>query len=210
MKGLLAVAWDIDGTLIDSEPLHHRALLAASTAHGVDLSGDPKDRFVGVHMNDVWTALQPLYPPSLSRERWQTAINRFYCEAASSLEPMPNARRVIETLSGLGVPQICVSNSGRAVVDANIARLGIAPFLAGAISLDDLTNGKPAPEGYLLAAQRLGVPAQAVLAVEDSGTGLAAARAAGLSTAGFVPDGGALPGADRQIRRLDELLDWFA
>lgn len=209
MNGLQAVAWDIDGTLIDSEPLHHRALLAASAAHGVDLSDDPKDRFVGVHMNDVWAALQPRYPASLSRESWQTAINRFYCAQAAALSPVPRARQVVETLSERGVPQVCVSNSGRMVVDANIARLGIGPFLAGTISLDDLTNGKPNPEGYLLAVQRLGVPARSVLAVEDSSTGLEAARAAGLATAGFVPEGGALPSADRQIRRLDQLLNWF-
>ncbi|WP_367715128.1 HAD family phosphatase [Nitratireductor sp. GISD-1A_MAKvit] len=210
MNILKAVAWDIDGTLIDSEPLHHRALLAASATHGVDLSGDPKERFVGVHMHDVWTALKPLYPATLTREDWLGQINRFYCDATSSLDPIPGAREVIEALAARGVPQICVSNSGRTVVDANIECLGIAPFLAGSISLDDLNNGKPDPEGYLLAAQRLGVPAGAVLAVEDSNTGLKAARAAGLVTAGYAPEGAPLAGADHQIRNLHELLDLFA
>jgi len=51
------VAWDIDGTLADSEPLHLRCLLKVCGDFGLDLSGDPDKRFLGTHMHDVWRAL---------------------------------------------------------------------------------------------------------------------------------------------------------
>ena len=75
MSRLRAVAWDIDGTLADSEGLHHRALTAVSAALGADLSDLPDRAFTGVHMLDVWTALRPRFPTTLSREAWLAAIN---------------------------------------------------------------------------------------------------------------------------------------
>ena len=57
-----ALAWDIDGTLIDSEPLHQRALVAASAALGADLSDLEPEPFRGVHAIDIWKALKPRFP----------------------------------------------------------------------------------------------------------------------------------------------------
>ncbi|WP_216073394.1 hypothetical protein, partial [Acinetobacter baumannii] len=60
-----AVAWDIDGTLVDSEPRHHRALLAASLRWGADFSDLPDQAFRGVHMGDVWDVLRHRLPGDL-------------------------------------------------------------------------------------------------------------------------------------------------
>ena len=57
-----AVAWDIDGTLVDSEPLHHHALLEASADFNVDLGDLPPLAFRGVHMEDVWSKLRSRFP----------------------------------------------------------------------------------------------------------------------------------------------------
>jgi beta-phosphoglucomutase-like phosphatase (HAD superfamily) len=62
-----AVAWDIDGTLIDSEPLHHQALLDASASFGVDLKDLPPLAFRGVHMDEVWSSLRDRFPATLAR-----------------------------------------------------------------------------------------------------------------------------------------------
>jgi phosphoglycolate phosphatase-like HAD superfamily hydrolase len=62
-----AIAWDVDGTLVDSEPLHHRALLAACHRFGLDLSHIPETRFYGVHINDVWLALRADLPADLDQ-----------------------------------------------------------------------------------------------------------------------------------------------
>ncbi len=201
-----AVAWDIDGTLVDSEPRHHRALVAASADVGVDLSDLPDQAFRGVHMLDVWEALRDRYPSSLNREAWLELINTRYVADNTPLAPMPGAVETVAGLHALGYRQICVSNSNRVVVDANVASLGIAPFLDGSVSLDDVLAGKPDPEPYRQACQRLGLDEQRVVAVEDSATGAASAREAGLRVVGFG-DGLTADEVDAHCHLLSDLFD---
>lgn len=175
-----AVAWDIDGTLVDSEPRHHRALLAASRDLGVALDDLPDQAFLGVHMLDVWEALRDRYPPSVACDGWLEMINVSYVADLQPLVPMPGALEAVAELHRRGIAQICVSNSNRAVVDANIAALGIGHVLVGSISLDDVTAGKPDPEPYLRACGILGLDPHSVAAIEDSVTGITSAKSAGL------------------------------
>jgi HAD superfamily hydrolase (TIGR01509 family) len=154
-----AVAWDIDGTLVDSEPRHHRALLAASRDLGVALDDLPDQAFRGVHMLDVWEALRDRYPPSIACDGWLEMINAHYVADWEPLVPMPGALEAVAEFHRRGIPQICVSNSNR---------------------LDDVTAGKPDPEPYLRASRLLGQDPQSVAAVEDSVTGIISAQSAGL------------------------------
>ena len=202
---LKAVAWDIDGTLIDSEPLHHAALIAVSKRYGIDLTQEPDERFLGVHMGDVWRSLCDEYPESLTEAAWNAEIIDWYIANSDRLTPMPGAIDTSRALHDMGIAQICVSNSARTVVDTNIARLGIAPVLAGSISFSDVVRGKPDPEPYARAVQILGVPAGNVLAVEDSPTGALAARRARLRVAFYMPRPGGperFDGADLEISDL--------
>jgi len=176
-----AVAWDIDGTLIDSEPLHLAALVTVSARYGLDLSHEPEDRFRGRHMGDVWRALRAFYPGGLSEQRWADGIIDTYIESAASLRPMPGALETIRELHARGIPQACVSNSERRVVDANLKALGVIGLIEFSISRDDVTAGKPDPEPYRQACDRLGFAPADVLAVEDSDPGAQSARAAGLN-----------------------------
>ena len=204
-----AVAWDIDGTLVDSEPLHHRALLAASLRWNADLSDLPETAFQGVHMHDVWTLLAGRLPATLAREAWLDAIDEHYAEGAARLAAIEGAIEAMHAFARRGLRQVCVSNSNRRIVDANIEALGIAPLLAFSISFDDVGRGKPDPEPYRGACERLGLPAASVLAVEDSATGVRSAKAAGLVTAAYRP-AGAPQGADVTVARFDDLVDWVA
>jgi len=176
-----AVAWDIDGTLIDSEPLHLAALVTVSARYGLDLSHEPEDRFRGRHMGDVWRALRAFYPGGLSEQRWADEIIDTYIESAASLRPMPGALETMRELHARGIPQACVSNSERRVVDANLRALGVIDLIEFSISRDDVTAGKPDPEPYRQACDRLGFAPADVLAVEDSDPGAQSARAAGLN-----------------------------
>ena len=73
-----AIAWDVDGTLIDSEPTHLKALLATCTAHRVDISDLADDAFVGVSLHGVWEAIGARFPASLGRDAWIGEINGHY------------------------------------------------------------------------------------------------------------------------------------
>ncbi|MGH6797613.1 MAG: HAD family hydrolase [Roseiarcus sp.] len=204
-----AVAWDIDGTLIDSEALHQRSLIETGAGFGVDLSDLPDEAVRGVHMRDVWTALKPRFPKAVDRKTWIAAIERFYVARAPSLAPIPGALDVVRGLAEKGIAQACVSNSGRAIVDANLDALGIRPAISFSISLADVSAGKPDPEPYREAARRFALPVAAIVAVEDSGAGARSARAAGLYVVGYAPKGNAFVGSDRSIAKLMELTALF-
>src|SRR5271165_1677139 len=103
MSVFRAVAWDLDGTLIDSEALHQRALIETSANFGADLSDLPDEAFRGVHMRDVWTALKPRFPNEVERQTWLAAIERFYVARAHSLAPSPGALEAVLTLAARGV-----------------------------------------------------------------------------------------------------------
>jgi HAD superfamily hydrolase (TIGR01509 family) len=209
MSAFRAVAWDIDGTLIDSEGLHQRALIETSATFGADLSDLPDEAFRGVHMRDVWTALKPRFPNAVDRKTWITEIERFYVDHAASLSPIPGALEAVRVLAAIGVAQGCVSNSGREIVDANLDALRIRTAMSFSISLEDVSAGKPDPEPYREAARRFALPVEAVVAVEDSGAGARSARAAGLYVIGYAPEGNVFVGCDRSILKLMEVVALF-
>src|SRR3984957_11526982 len=155
MKLFRAVAWDIDGTLIDSEPLHQRGLVAASAALGIDISDIEPEAFRGVHAIDIWEALKPRFPAGSSFKTWIAAIEGYYVAHAGELEPIPGALEAMRKLAERSIAQACVSNSGRAIVDANIEALGIGKIIAFSMSLDDVSSGKPDSAPYREAGRRL-------------------------------------------------------
>jgi HAD superfamily hydrolase (TIGR01509 family) len=209
MNPFRAVAWDIDGTLIDSEPLHQRGLLAASLAFGADISDLGPDPFRGVHARDIWKALQPRFRPDASFETWIAAMEAYYVEHAGELEPVPGALEAMRALEVMGVAQACVSNSGRTIVDANLKALGVAELIAFSLSINDVSRGKPDPEPFRETARRLGAKPEATVAVEDSNPGARSARAAGLFVVGYAPDGTAFPGADRSVAKIMDVVALF-
>ncbi|MGE3872850.1 MAG: HAD family hydrolase [Parvibaculaceae bacterium] len=202
---IFAVAWDVDGTLVDSEPLHHEALIAACRNWNVDVSDIGGDMFHGVHMGDVWLALAPRFPASATERDWMRANDDFYVERRQSLKAMPRAIETVAALAQAGVRQICVSNASRRLLDANIDALGLASFMDFTVSLDDVRNGKPDPEPYMSGCVRLGFRPEQVAAVEDSETGRRAARAAGLLVVAYDHLGGSVTHADHVIRDLAKI-----
>ena len=196
-----AIFWDIDGTLIDSEPTHQAALIACVRHYGIDEQKIPQDRFTGMHMQHVWAELQNLFPPETTYRDWNAVIEQSYMQRVDQIAPMPEAPNVVQTL-GKSYRQCAVSNSGRNIVDANIRRLGIEKALFLSVSLDDVKRGKPDPQPYLLAIDALNIEACQGVAIEDSRSGLQSAKTAGLTTIAFRnPD---LP-ADAHINELAEL-----
>lgn len=202
-----AIAWDIDGTLIDSEPLHHEALVHASLQFGVDLRDLPSEAYQGVHIRDVWTALRDRLPQDLDREVWMKAIEAYYDANRQKLRPIDGAVEVVRQLSRLGVLQACVSNSRRVTVDANIAALGIAENILFSVSLDDVDHGKPNPHPYRLAIRKIDMHSEEIIAVEDSETGARSARTAGLKVAGYRVGEAASDKIDWRIDSLAEVID---
>lgn len=201
---LKAVIWDIDGTLVDSEPTHQQALLTVCNHYNVDISDLPHDHFLGVNLYGVWQALQARFPAGLAMETWIDELNAAYLQNASGLVMIPGAASVIHQLAQAGLRQAAVSNSNRVVVDANLALLGVGAVMEFSLSLDDVSEGKPSPVPYLAALNRMGLHPREAIAVEDSNTGLRSARAAGLQVIGY---GHHLQDAHHSVSQLTDILD---
>ena len=203
-----AIAWDIDGTLIDSEPLHLESLLAVCKLHSVDISDLTDDCFVGVNLFDVWRMLGNRFRADVARDDWIDEINGYYAAHAHKMAALPCAVETVKALHKAGLPQVAVSNSNRSVVDANLKALGLDDILSWSLSLDDVApKGKPDPFPYMQAAKHLGFRPSSIAAVEDSVTGITSAKAAGLYVFALSLDGKAMPVADKTITSLNVLQD---
>ena len=203
--GIEAIAWDVDGTLIDSEPTHLSALEAVCSGHGVDISDLADDAFVGVSLHGVWQAIGPRFPASLGREAWIGETNAHYVRLSGAIPRDGSVRALVERLASMGLRQAAVSNSHRVVVNANLRHLRIDDLLEFSLALDDVAEGKPDPEPYRRAAERLDIVPARMLAVEDSASGVISARAAGCPVIGLAGNAGDLAGTDETVTRLADI-----
>ena len=153
--------------------------------------------------------MPPRMPVGLSEVDWLDSITAHYIADRASLTPLPDAVETVAALAARGVPQCCVSNSHRQIVEANLDALGLAGYMAFTVSFDDVSAGKPDPEPFRRATARFGLDPAAVLAVEDSRTGVQSAVSAGLPVALCTAVAGAWPATVVRVERLAELLAWF-
>jgi len=176
-----AVLWDIDGTLVDSEPNHHRALLVVCREMGLAMTKEDASSFVGTSYRDLYPQLARFGSVTLTFDELMEAIQTDYLAHMAMVTPREGAVDLVRRFARMGLRQACVSNSPRPVIDANLRLLGL-PELEFAVGREDVVRGKPDPEGYLIAARRLGVAPAACAVVEDSPAGVRAGHAAGSLT----------------------------
>ncbi|QFQ88578.1 HAD-IA family hydrolase [Paracoccus kondratievae] len=176
-----AVLWDLDGTLVDSEPAHELAFDAAIAELGLSVPAEFHDRLLGASEDRVHEALVAQTAITLDRAGWRAVKWRHYRETADRITRLSQAD-LLAPLANAGRDMALVSNSTRAEVEHNLSVAGLARYFPVTVSRDDVRRGKPDPEGYLLAAERLGVPPADCVVVEDSPTGAAAGLAAGMTT----------------------------
>jgi HAD superfamily hydrolase (TIGR01509 family) len=174
-----AVLWDIDGTLLLSEPMHFRALRHAAGTEGVEVPDDFHHEIIGRSAHVVYETARERFGLSMTFDQWRHLKYGYYTEHAHEIEVRPGALEAWRIFTELGLRQAVVSNSDRIVVNANIRVLGLEEPGFISVSINDVLNGKPHPEPYQRAAALLGVEPQQCLAIEDSPTGARAAYAAG-------------------------------
>jgi HAD superfamily hydrolase (TIGR01509 family) len=177
-----AVFWDMDGTLIDSEPLHEQALIIALQSVGIAPPADLHERVLGQAAYPVYLMLREEFGLDLPFSEWIVRKYSHYLKNAPALVARPRAVEIFHELKALGVEQGVVSNSDRLIVDANLRALGIEAPGMRTVARNDVRNGKPDPEPYLRAAWLSGLDPSDCAVMEDSATGATAGVAAGMLT----------------------------
>lgn len=193
-----AVLFDMDGTLIDS----HGAIIRSWTriAAEYDL---PLDDILAVHAGrPAWSTLESV-APWLGAERIRQAAARQLEWEYDDLDDVVAIDGALDLIKGVLDRQVrwaVVTSADERLARARMGAVGIDPPLL--ISTDDISAPKPDPEGYLLAASRLGVPPEGCLVVEDAPAGVAAGRAAGMRVVGVAGITG-----DLTVTKLVEILE---
>ena len=177
-----AVIFDNDGTLVDSENITLSVLMEIAIEHGADVRDDDPHRFLGAHLQVVFDEIgkragKPL--PDGMIDVFRAKQTRMINEGLSE---MPGATELLEYLADRNMPMAVASNAPRTKMERCLNATNLARFFPEAhlISAYDVNVWKPAPDIFLTAANVLGVAPDRCAVVEDSGTGLDAANAAGM------------------------------
>jgi HAD superfamily hydrolase (TIGR01509 family) len=204
-----AVIFDLDGVLWDGEPLYHEAFNQILKPYGHHVSDDDYDHIIGLAVEAAWDWVRRRFdlniPPADFLRLYNEAVLRLL---QRPVEPLPGVRPLIGELRHRGVPIAVASTSLRAWVNATLRGLDLEGAFNAVVSASEVANGKPAPDLFLAAAERLDVPPDRCLVVEDTGPGIAAAKAAGMFAVQLRAASTALPPLPDADLVLDSLADF--
>jgi HAD superfamily hydrolase (TIGR01509 family) len=202
------VIFDCDGVLVDSELLSARIEIAELARVGIELSlEDCLERFVGISSTSMYRmieteAARPL-PDGFAERVHARTLELF----ARELRPIEGIAEALDALDG---PRCVASSSAPERIRRSLAVTGLIGRLEPHVfSATMVASGKPAPDLFLLASTRMGVPPESCVVVEDSIAGVRAGKAAGMTVLGFTGGGHCRPGHDRRLREAgaDQVLD---
>ncbi len=205
-----AVIWDLDGTLIDSSAYHWEAWQAVMTVENFTLTyeqyvadfGKRNDEILrgrlGADLTDEFIARVSLAKEEAYR----------YLVRTKGLELLPGAHFWLERLKSEGWLQALGTSAPRGNIDVVFAALGIGGYFDVVMSSEEVKAGKPEPDVFLVAAQRMGVAPASCVVIEDAPAGIEAARRAGMKSIGVLTTHSELQ-ADLVVPRLDQLPEDF-
>jgi HAD superfamily hydrolase (TIGR01509 family) len=189
-----AVIFDNDGLTLDTEHTWTRAEAALYARYGTQFTLDHKREMLGTSgEKSALTMERHLGQPGRGDELRVELRELVHDELdGTGVEPMPGVIELLDALREHGIPLGLATNSGREFATRALRAAGLYERFAAVVSAEEVERPKPAPDVYLAAAAELGADAEQCVALEDSETGVAAARAAGMTVIG-VPS---FPGVD--------------
>jgi len=183
-----AVVFDMDGLLFDTETLYQEALILAAGEGGHEVVQEVFNRTVGLPWAQSRMVLLSHFGETFPVDEFQeTWVRHFWIIAETRLELKPGALELLDTLDRLGLPSAIATSSSPRTVDRHLTAHNLLGRFNEIVGHGDYERGKPAPDPFLRAAERLGVEPRSCLALEDSHNGVRSASAAGMMTV-MVPD----------------------
>lgn len=203
---LKAVIFDMDGVLIDSQPLHYEADKAALARLGCIVDTEYTSKFAGTsginrfaaYKADLGYAMDSV---EAAKMREEIMLDMF----KSGVEPTVGSRELLESIKSNGTLAAVASSSSYELIYAVLRALGEEAYFDKIVSGDDMEKSKPAPDIFLSAAEKLGAAPEECVVIEDSENGVLAAKAAGMRVIGYInPTSGV-----QDLSRADMVIDDF-
>lgn len=212
-SALLLLIFDCDGVLVDSEPIASRVLAEALSEIGFSLTAQQAiERYTGISLPAVLAAVEDEWQQALPADFSATLAARDRVAFRTELQAMDG---VAEALAGLPHARCVASSGSLEKIRDNLELTGLLELFAPHLfSAEMVAHGKPAPDLFLLAADRMRSPAERCVVIEDSVAGVKAGCAAGMRVFGFCGGGHAHPeladalraaGAERIFTRMNDL-----
>ncbi|HGY3715127.1 TPA: HAD family hydrolase [Citrobacter gillenii] len=178
-----AVLFDMDGVLIDSNEVIEKAWREAAKMYGKTISD--KDIVKHIHGQPGPHTIQALFSdlPLIDQQKVQAHI--IHVENTADYNSIPGVAQLITSLDAAGITVGIVTSGWREKIDRVTAMLQVQSCISVIVERDDVVRGKPFPDPYLLAAERLGLPAENTIVFEDSKSGVTSAVAAGAFCVGI-------------------------
>jgi HAD superfamily hydrolase (TIGR01509 family) len=206
-----AVVFDMDGVLVRTEEIWDEVREALARERGGRYDAEAQRAMMGMSSLE-WSAYmhEELGVPDEPAEINAEVVRRMQERYRERLPLIEGAREAVERIAARW-PLAVASSSNRPLIDAVLELAGLTPFFRATVSSEEVAHGKPAPDVYLEAARRLGLPPSRCAAIEDSHSGIRSAKSAGLRVVAipnpsFPPDPEALAEADVVLGTLDELV----
>ncbi|MDA8371316.1 MAG: HAD family phosphatase [Nocardiopsaceae bacterium] len=204
-----AALFDLDGTLINSEPRSLATWSRLLDAHGIPHDEATLHRFMGRRGPDVIAEDPNLFPGVT----WDVLLAELQLIGTDPdlppVQELPRSVEFVRRLHAEGVPFALVTSAGREWAELALTRLGVHGMFKGLVTAGDVAEGKPHPQGYLAGAEILGYAPEHIVVFEDTPAGVEAGKRAGMRVVGVTTTHGraTLTGADLVVDHLTEV-DW--
>lgn len=182
-----AVIFDMDGVIIDSEPIHFEVDMQTMKDFGCNISKEELNKYVGTTNKYMYTDIKNNYKIDKSVEE----IINYRSEMAkrkvieSDLIPIQGIRELLKDLKNKNIPAAIASSSPRDFIEVVVSKFGLEDYFSCILSGEEVENGKPAPDIYVETSKKLGIPPKECTVIEDSKNGVLAAKEAGMKCIGF-------------------------
>lgn len=176
----VAVLWDMDGVLVDSEPLLFEAERLTFAPYGIDLTLEQKKPFIGLGGHEIMAKMADAFGVDADPAALGEAKLGHILDLLGAVTGFAPTTALVQNLAARGVPMAVASGSSPEMIHTALTAVGLADHLPTRVSVLEVEHGKPAPDVFLAAADRLDVAPEHCVVIEDAVPGVLAAKTAGM------------------------------